>query len=121
MAAPGRPPPVQLPFNEQLYNHIALPRDVPGHEDKNLRHLETALLSRLIDATRVLSSHVQSRDQEHLLALCGSLTTSQSMNTEGRISKPALLRELQNLQPERMLILQVSAQNCGLLIYNHYT
>ncbi|KAJ4352792.1 hypothetical protein N0V95_003954 [Ascochyta clinopodiicola] len=113
--------PGQLSFNEQLYNHIALPRNVPGHEDKNLRQLESALLTRLIDATRVLSSHVVPEHQHNVRALGDSLTACQSLNIDGTITKPALLRELRNLHPERMLILHVSAQNCGLLIYNHYT
>ncbi|KAF2623830.1 hypothetical protein BU25DRAFT_399960 [Macroventuria anomochaeta] len=89
MAASDRPRPSHLPFNEQLYNHIALPRDVPGREDRNLSSLEAALLARLIDATL--------------------------------ITKPALLRELRSLQRERVLILHVSAQNSGLLIYNDYS
>ncbi|UPX20197.1 uncharacterized protein EKO05_0010437 [Ascochyta rabiei] len=113
--------PGQLSFNEQLYNHIALPRNVPGHEDKNLRQLESALLTRLIDATRFLSTHVVPEHQHHVRALGDSLTACQSLNIDGTTTKPALLRELRNLHPERMLILHVSAQNSGLLIYNHYT
>lgn len=121
MAVPGCPPPGHLPFNEQLYNHIALPRDVPGHEDKNLRRLESALLTRLTDATRVLSSHIAPGDQQHISDLGNSLSACQSLNIDGAIIKPALFRELQNLQPDRILILHVSAQNCGLLIYNRHT
>ncbi|XPS95694.1 hypothetical protein M3J09_004979 [Ascochyta lentis] len=113
--------PGQLPFHEQLYNHIALPRDVPGREDRNLRRIESALLTRLIDAAHILSSHVPPGDQQHVRALSNSLTACQSLNIDGTITKPALLRELRNLCPERMLILHVSAQNCGLLVYNHYT
>jgi hypothetical protein len=116
MTAPGR-----MPFNEQLYNHIALPRDVPGHEDKNLHSLESALLTRLIDAAQALCLHTVPEHQKHIRALSDSLTACQSLNVDGAITKSAFLRELCSLQPERMLILHVSAQNCGLLIYSHYT
>lgn len=117
MTARGRLPPSHVPFNEQLYNHITLPRDVPGREDKNLSSIEAALLARLIDATRLLSSHVAHSDQRQVRALSDSLTACQSLHVDRAITKPAVLRELRGLQPERILILHVSAQNCGLLIY----
>ena len=117
MAAFGRSPANHLPFNEQLYNHIALPRDVPGGEDNNLSSLEAALLTRLIDATRLLSSHVAQSDQQQICMLSESLAACQSLHVDRAVTKPALLRELRRLQRDRMLVLHVSAQNCGLLIY----
>lgn len=116
MPAPGR-----FPFYEQLYNHIALPRDVPGREDGNLPTLEAAVLTRLIDATRILSSHVTPSHQQQMYALGDSLNTCQSLHVNRTITKSALLQELRSLQTGRMLILHISTQNCGLLIYNHYT
>ncbi|KAJ8110852.1 hypothetical protein OPT61_g6407 [Boeremia exigua] len=117
MAAPGRAPASHVPFYEQLYNHIALPRDVPGREDRNLSHLEATLLTYLTDATRFMSTHVARSDQKQVRALGESLAACQSLHVDRSIPKPALLRELRELQPGRVLILHVSAQNCGLLIY----
>ena len=116
MAAPSRPSVHHTPFYEQLYNHIALPRDVPGCEDRNLCKLEAAILTRLIDATRLLS-HIAHPGQQQICMLGDSLTACQSVHIDKAITKPALLRELRGLKPEGMLILHVSAQNCGLLIY----
>ena len=117
MAASGRPPPVHLPFNEQLFNHIALPRNVPGREDRNLSGIENALLIRLTDATRLLSSYVVLSDQQHIYKLVESLAACQSLHVDRAITKPGLSRELQALQPGEIIILHVGAQNCGLLIY----
>lgn len=117
MAASGRPPPVHVPSNEQLFHHIALPRDVPGREDRNLPAIESALLTRLTDATRLLSSYVVLSDQPHIHKLVESLAACQSLHVDRAITKPALLRELRALQPGRTTILHVGAQNCGLLIY----
>lgn len=105
-------------FNEQLYHHVALPRDVPGREEgRNLPSIEDALLTRLLAASQYLSSRVALADQQQVRALCESLNACRSLHVDRSITKPALLRELRNFQPERMLILHVSAQNCGLLAY----
>lgn len=117
MAASSRPLPRHVPFNEQLFNHIALPRDVPGREDRNLLSIESALLTRLTDATRLLSSLVTLSDQQRIHKLVGSLAACQSLHIDGAITKPALLRELRALQPGKVIILHVTAQNCGLLVY----
>lgn len=120
MAATSRSPARCTSFYEQLYNHIALPRDVPGREDKDPSVIEAALLTRLNDATQLLSSHVAQSDQQHIRALSGSLTACQSLHVDRAITKPAVLRELRALQSGRVLILHVSAQNCGLLIYTDF-
>ncbi|KAF1931308.1 uncharacterized protein M421DRAFT_56909 [Didymella exigua CBS 183.55] len=117
MAASGRPPAVHVHFNEQLYNHIALPRDVPGREDRNLSSIEAAILTRLTNATRLLSSYAPPSDQQHIYKLVDSLTACQSLHVDRAITKPALLRELRALQPGKILILHIAAQNCGLLVY----
>lgn len=117
MAASSRPPPVSVPFNEQLFSHIALPRDVPGREDRNLPSIEAAVLTRLNDATRLLSSYVVPADQQGIHKLVDSLAACQSLHTDRAITKPTLIRELRVLQPGKFIILHVGAQNCGLLIY----
>ncbi|KAF3041368.1 hypothetical protein E8E12_008627 [Didymella heteroderae] len=117
MAASGRPRPIHIPFNEQLYNHIAFPRDVPGREDKNMPSIEAALLMRLTDATRLLSSYVVLSDQQDIHKLVDSLAACQSLHVDRAITKSALLRELLALQPGKVIILHVGAQNCGLLVH----
>jgi len=117
MAASGCPPPVHVPFNEQLFNHIALPRDVPGREDRNLPSIEAALLTRLTDATLLLGSYVELADQQGIRKLVDSLAACQSLHVDRAITKPGLLRELRALQPDKIIVLHVGAQNCGLLIY----
>lgn len=117
MAAPGGPAAGHVSFNEQLYNHIALPRDVPGREDRNLSNIEAALLGRLNDATRSLSSQVAQSHHQQIRGLGDSLTACQSLHVDRAIPKPAVIRELRALQPGRMLIFNIAAQNCGLIVY----
>ena len=117
MAVPHRASHSHVPFNEQLYHHIVLPRDVPGQEDRNLPSIEAALLTRLTNATRLLSSHVAPSDQLHVHTLVDSLNACQSLHVDRVITKPALLRGLRALCPGKVLILHVATQNCGLLVY----
>jgi hypothetical protein len=117
MAASGRPLPVHMPSNEQLFNHIALPCHVPGREDRNLPSVENALLTRMTDATRLLSSYAVLSDQQHIFKLVESLVACQSLHVDRAITKPGIIRELRALQPGKITILHVGAQNCGLVIY----
>lgn len=117
MTAPGRLALGHVPLNEQLYNHIVLPRDVPGREDKNLSNIEAALLARLNDATHFLSSRLAPSDQQPIHALCDSLTACQLLHVDRSITKPVLSRELREIKADKILILHISAQNCGLLVY----
>lgn len=45
--------------------------------------------------------------------------TCNSLNVEGMVPRSALLRELRNLGPHKMLVLHAVAQNCALLIYQN--
>lgn len=112
-------PHTRVSFLEQQFNHVALPRNVPGQEDGNLRRIDAALLTRLIDATSSLYMHALPEDQRHVRALHETLLTCRSLNVDGTVSRSALLRELRNFTPHKMLIIHASAQNCALLVYEH--
>ena len=107
----------RLSFLEQLYNHVALPRNLPGKEDANLRSIEVALLERMLDAVARLTPHVAADLIAHIHGLRDTLLACQVVNVDGNISKQALMRELRNLHPRKMLILHIVPQNCALLIY----
>ena len=112
MAATGR-----VPFFEQLYNHVALPRNVPGREDANLRHVEDALSNRMLDAVAKLTPHVPSEHMSHIHGLRDTLLACQSMKADGTIGKAALMKEFRGLDQQKMLILHTAPQNCALLVY----
>ena len=113
--------PDRVPFLEQLYYHIALPRNVPGHEDRNLRRIEEALLTRLINSSSRLCEQALPEHQCHIRALQDTLVSCRALNVDGMISRSTLLRELRNLSPHKMLVLFASAQNCALLVYEDST
>jgi hypothetical protein len=112
MAAAAR-----VPFLEQQYNHIALPRKVPRREDGNLRRVEEALLERMLDAVTKLIPHVATDLAPHVQGLRETLLACQVLNVDGTISKAALMKELRNFGHRKMLVLHIAPQNCALLVY----
>ncbi|KAG9185573.1 hypothetical protein G6011_06904 [Alternaria panax] len=107
----------RVPFLQQQYNHVALPRNVPGKEDGNLRHIEEVLLRRMLDAVARLIPHVAADFASHVQGLQTTLLACQVLNVDGTIGKAALMKELRNLSHHKMLVLHVAPQNCALLVY----
>ncbi|USP78848.1 hypothetical protein yc1106_06122 [Curvularia clavata] len=105
----------RLELPHQLYNHIALPRNVPGEEDRNISHIDADLLERMLDATRMLRRYTAAELQPCMLGLIDTLEASQRLN--GAISKPTLVKMFRNLNCHNMLVLYITPQNCGLLVY----
>jgi hypothetical protein len=115
MATTGRIP--RIPFLEQLYNHVALPRDVPGREDGNLHQIEDALANRMLDAVAKLTPHAPSDLTPHIRGLRDSLLACHVLNVDGTVGKSALIKEFCALDQQKMLVLHTAPQNCALLIY----
>ncbi|KAA8623344.1 DUF3638 multi-domain protein [Pyrenophora tritici-repentis] len=108
---------IRLSFFEKLFNHVALPRNLPGREDANLCRIEEVLLGRMLDAVAILTPHVSADLVPHIHGLRDTLLACQVLNVDGTISKQSLMKEMRNLHPRKMLILHVVPQNCALLVY----
>lgn len=100
-----------------LYHHVVLPREVPGQEDRNLYQIESELLRRLTEAVKVLATHTPLNDLPFIDTLRLGLATCSSLNVDGKIDKHMLVKELRQLEAKHILILHVTEQNAGLLIY----
>jgi hypothetical protein len=107
------------PLLQQVYQHVVLPRDVPGHEDGNLHQIDAEIARRLIDAVKQLVNHAPTEDFAKLDAIRLMLSTCGSLNVEGMIDKAALTTAFQQLEGRQALVLHVTEQNAALLIYRH--
>lgn len=101
---------------EAQFNHLALPGRVPSKRDDKIIHIETALINRLLDASRDLRDG--SKDDlyfewDHIRRI---LLTTKALNIDGKLDKRALCHELCRLEQGSLLILHVTEQNAGLLI-----
>ncbi|KAF2029595.1 hypothetical protein EK21DRAFT_67348 [Setomelanomma holmii] len=104
---------------QQLYHHVVLPRDVPQREDSNLYQIETDLVRRLTDAVKLLAQYAPLGDLPLIDTIRLALDTSGSINVDGKIEQSMLVKELRQLDGHQALILYVTEQNAGLLIYQH--
>jgi hypothetical protein len=104
-------------FLQSLYHHIVLPRDVPGREDNNLFAIEADVLDRLTRAVKAIIPHLPLNDQAAVDSVRLALTTAKTLNVDGKVDKHTLVKELQNLSNNNTLILHVTEQNAGLLVY----
>lgn len=116
MASFGRETPRLL---AQLYNHVVLPRNVPGSEDRNLYNIESELVRRLTRAVKSLAEHASLDDLPSLDAVRLAFSTCGALNIEGKIDRTLLIKEMRQLDGQQALILHVTEQNAALLIYPH--
>ncbi|KAF2219103.1 hypothetical protein BDZ85DRAFT_243893 [Elsinoe ampelina] len=100
---------------KELFNHVVLPPDLPTQEDTNLPAIGDALAARLQSACNIMvkeSSGSLAATYQHLHM---SLRLARQLNF-GRLDKEKLLDSLNKLQPNEVIILDVTKQNAGLLI-----
>ncbi|PVI08703.1 hypothetical protein DM02DRAFT_510118 [Periconia macrospinosa] len=102
---------------EEQYHHVALPRNVPGRESKNLFAIEAALFERLIAAVKILTPLVPLGHQTAVDAVRLSLVTAKTLNVEGKIDSTLLVKSLGEVASNQALILHVTEQNAALFVY----
>ena len=102
-----------------LFNHLALPLQLPGKHESKIEEIELALTIRLLDATRYLRLLTGNDASEMLDYIRRSLETCKLVNANGRLNKSSLLNAFRGLERREVLILHVAQQNAGLLIRRH--
>ncbi|KAJ4298924.1 hypothetical protein N0V90_004167 [Kalmusia sp. IMI 367209] len=100
------------------YYHVALPRDVPGKEDRKLScRVEAALLDRIIGAVKAVAPYAPLPNQSLVDNIRLTLVTTKALNVDGKVDKNLLAKEINELDGKHALILYVTEQNAALLIY----
>ncbi|TLD22632.1 hypothetical protein E2P81_ATG07825 [Venturia nashicola] len=102
---------------DALYNHLVFPYRLPGVQDSKLAHVESALLERLHSTAVQLLAQVPEPFRSSYAALQTSLQACRSIHINRRLDRRMLSEELLNLQPDCILILHITEQNSGLLIW----
>lgn len=102
---------------DALYNHLVLPPRLPGAQDLNLAAVESALLDRVHSTALHLLAQVPKPVQSSYAALQTSLQACRSVHINRRLDRRILSEELLKLQPDCILILHVTEQNAGLLVW----
>lgn len=99
---------------ESLFNHIALPRKLPGSSEANINVIECALIERVLLAAKKLSELDNAGPWELLRR---SLQSCKTLNVDRKLDQSSLRREFESLQHSEVLILHVTEQNAALTVY----
>jgi hypothetical protein len=105
---------------KSIINHLVLPPRLPGTREEFLPLIDDGLARRLRDASRVLREHTRDGASQHWETLCSIIQTCRKLNDGGKLDNSTLLTEFSRLEKKSLLILQVTEQNAGLLIYGEY-
>lgn len=106
-----------LSMLDALYNHLVLPPLLKGVQDSNLSAVESVLLDRVHTTAVQLLAKVPGPLQSSYAALQTSLQACRSIHINCRLDRRLLSEELLKLQTDCILILHVTEQNVGLLIW----
>lgn len=99
-----------------MINHIILPPQIPASEDHDSA-VNQELAGRLIQAAQSIRDHASSECLLGWERLLSGLKASRALNSEGHLGKATLLDRLRTLPSGTSLILHVSEQNAGILVY----
>ncbi|KAF2634182.1 hypothetical protein P280DRAFT_474818 [Massarina eburnea CBS 473.64] len=99
------------------YNHAVLPRNLPGAEEVDRDQVDKQLLARLHSAVLEFSTFVHPDHKIFVTAIQAALDTCRTLNVDGTIEKDGLLQAFSKLGNNDLLILHVTQQNAGLLVY----
>lgn len=102
---------------ELAFNHIVLPPKLPGEQDGRIEDVEEDLLSRLLRATKTMKSCAVDDDLPIWQDIETALQTSGLVNEDRYVNRVALMSIFRDLEFQRAVILRITEQNAGLLIY----
>jgi hypothetical protein len=101
---------------DAIFNHLVLPPRLPGVQDK-IAAVESALLHRVHSTAVNLHNQVQGPFQASYEALQTSLQACRNIHINRNLDRRTLAEELLNIRPKHILILHITEQNAGLLIW----
>jgi len=104
-----------------LYHHLVLPPRQPGREDdwKLQLQLVEELLRRFRDAAQELKNYVPAQCADHYDAVIASLLASKAVSSAQAAQQQHLQTAFKALQPSRPLIIHITKQNAGLLVWRY--
>lgn len=103
-----------------LINHVALPPQLPGKREDNLIQIEEKLLMRFQNAARTLGEFDDNGLGNHLDFVRLVLEKCKILNARRKLDRKRLLGEFEKLRRDVPLILHVTEQNAGLIVWRQF-
>ena len=106
-----------MPLLESLFNHLALPPNLPRSADQDLHTIENDLVKRMIRAANGLLALDIKETSETWKMIQQALVIYRRLNT-GRLDRESLQEVFASISEHEIVILHVVAQNAAIVIRN---
>lgn len=100
-----------------LVNHVGLPPHLPAKQEEEVYEIEDALTVRLLNACRALRDLTDGQLSQQWELFRKILQICKVVNAGGKLDRASLLSEFHSLERKDLLVLHVTEQNAGLLIW----
>ncbi len=100
-----------------LFNHIALPAQLPQQQESNIGDIESALVSHLIYVVKAMRDAQEGKYREVWDSLRRTLQSCKTLNIGGRLERTQLMSHLRQMQISDLIILHIATQNAGIYIH----
>jgi hypothetical protein len=113
--------PVRI-MEKSVFNHLALPQNLPHSEDARLDDVEVWLTDHLLMAVRLMRDSAAGDDLRSETSsvwerLRECLVVSKAVTRDGRVDKMRLLSELRRMTARDAILVDIRSQNAALLIH----
>ncbi|KAF2420579.1 hypothetical protein EJ08DRAFT_25307 [Tothia fuscella] len=107
-----------------VFNHLVLPPRLPGKHDGDamIEDVEKNLFDRFSKAVRTiqhLTHHDLAEEQPGWDKIRVAILSAKALNAGTKVNKVELLKSLSALQNDHILILRITEQNAGLVLYRN--
>ncbi|KAI2635599.1 hypothetical protein GGS26DRAFT_505776 [Hypomontagnella submonticulosa] len=102
---------------KSLFHHVALPAKLPQGSEHNINDIERSLVDRLIIAAKLMRDSQDGTCSQVWESIRRSLALCRTLNIGGKLERSRLASHLRQLVDSDLVILHITAQNAGLMIY----
>ena len=103
-------------MDEILFNHIALPPRLPQREDRDIASVDTALITRVTEAAKLIRDLPANPCTATWDSICRSVAACKAFSAIGRLERSVLKTELKHVSNTGFLLLHLRCQNAAILI-----
>ena len=108
------------PLLNALVNHVGLPPHLPAKQEEEVYEIEEALTVRLLNACRALRDLTKGPLSQQWDRIRKIFQICKVVNAGGKLDRASLLSEFHALERKDLLVLHVTEQNAGLLIWRNH-
>ena len=101
---------------ESVFNHVALPTQLPHRADANVAEIERVLVDHLLNAAQFMRNAQNGPLSQSWESVCRCLDVCKMLNMGGQVERSRLVTALRQMQAGDFLVLHIETQNAGIFV-----